>query len=448
MIKIYFLINTFKNRQFWYEDITVQETIMSDPLENVLYQLKQVRSTLYQKEIGSHFPFAYVEEENDHVFKVQSKMNDDLPTLFLCSGKVSDSIKRCPEIVLRLDKKTSQGKIYVAIVKYMDQKSKESDAMVVVKTDHIENYRKNQWFSIHPRDYLKGLYGAHPVISSSYMDALCSVLLSSLVENKICVHFPICYAANVSNVRLKRARGNKKLEGGSLHQVIWMEYLQENLNNVLKKEKNVAVWKTCIIQVAFGLLFGHVHFKFIHGDLHCNNLRVRMVEKSKILHYRIGKRYFKVPTNGIEIVFIDFGRAAVALSESSELLVSSEYHTNGSMNGIIPDSRYSDLARFALSMVNSTEVIENEKDRKEIDDLFAFICHAPKIDLVKTVKKMIAMMQQNPEAKINLCNHTDGIPRSECKNSLPEKVIQQLSKDFEIFKKPEGVTLYELDFEI
>lgn len=164
------------------------------------------------------------------------------------------------------------------------QKVNDADVTIVAKADKINSQDKDLWFTQSPRMHIKGEHDVHVIIADAYMDALCSILLSNLVESGQSPHFPICYGTNVSYTKLKR--NTRKNQGGTLSQVIWMEYLPSSLYYYLKDQTDSCKWWASIFQVVVALVTAHNHYRFIHNDAHCANIRLRKVAKDTILYYQ------------------------------------------------------------------------------------------------------------------------------------------------------------------
>lgn len=119
----------------------------------------------------------------------------------------SDKFKtNIPYIYEKIGNTTSQGKVYLSLIDVDD-----ININMVVKVDKLDQKsEKNQWFS-NSKDHIKGMYDTYTVISASYIDALCSILFSNLVETGISPHFPLCYSTNVSNIKFKfSAKGGRE----------------------------------------------------------------------------------------------------------------------------------------------------------------------------------------------------------------------------------------------
>ena len=67
-------------------------------------------------------------------------------------------------------------------------------------------------------------------------------------------------------------------------------------------------WVSILFQVCFTLAFLQKNFQFTHNDLHCDNVMYTKTNK-KYLYYRIDDQYYKIPTFGMIIKIIDFGRS-------------------------------------------------------------------------------------------------------------------------------------------
>lgn len=67
-------------------------------------------------------------------------------------------------------------------------------------------------------------------------------------------------------------------------------------------------WLSMIFQICFCLAFLQKKFNFTHNDLHCDNIMYSKTDK-EYLYYNYNNTYFKIPTYGIIIKIIDFGRS-------------------------------------------------------------------------------------------------------------------------------------------
>lgn len=94
-------------------------------------------------------------------------------------------------------------------------------------------------------------------------------------------------------------------------QSIFIEKLDDTLDKLLfnneTNEINYGIVKSALFQINFTLLYLQKHYKFIHNDLHINNIMYTSTNK-KFLYYKYNNLYFKVPTYGKIFKIIDFGR--------------------------------------------------------------------------------------------------------------------------------------------
>lgn len=194
--------------------------------------------------MGLAWPFSYDNESN--ALRLQDMldtriMSDDrnVPDLYFSIGSCVemvqwthmdiDSSPKAPVIVRKLNKDTSQGKIFIASLTVPNSAAESSldhervtetpgskkrsrllketfDIPIVVKADKVSQKQRNWWINSFPPHHLKGKKGVYKVVCEAYMDALCSILLSNLVEHHKSPHFPICYGTSMVNAKVKRSK--------------------------------------------------------------------------------------------------------------------------------------------------------------------------------------------------------------------------------------------------
>jgi hypothetical protein len=101
---------------------------------------------IYKHSLGIHWPFAFNVKEDKvtiliitiiikqlSICKTLTSKSESIPVIYLSLGKVTDD-KDVPEVIYRLNKKTSQGKIFV-----VKHKINDADVMIVVKADTIKS---------------------------------------------------------------------------------------------------------------------------------------------------------------------------------------------------------------------------------------------------------------------------------------------------------------------
>lgn len=72
-------------------------------------------------------------------------------------------------------------------------------------------------------------------------------------------------------------------------------------------------------------------YSFIHNDLHCKNVRVKLVPQKTKLYYQTDENVFlEVPTFGCVMTIIDYGRSFVRpWGASKEAVISSVFGSHG-----------------------------------------------------------------------------------------------------------------------
>ena len=73
-------------------------------------------------------------------------------------------------------------------------------------------------------------------------------------------------------------------------------------------------WKAYLFQICFGLSVAQKHFDFTHNDLHSNNIMYENTTQ-EYLYYKIDGKYYQVPTYGVILKIIDYGRAIYKVND-------------------------------------------------------------------------------------------------------------------------------------
>jgi hypothetical protein len=137
---------------------------------DLLRVCENLRPIIYKERLGTHFPFLFDKKKDQlQIQKCLRTDSENIPFIFLSMGKVVDYDPKdqtaIPEVIFRLNKKTSQGRVFVVNISVDGEKT-----MVVVKADTIRSSDRNLWFLQSPRTHIKGVGGIHTVISDAYMD--------------------------------------------------------------------------------------------------------------------------------------------------------------------------------------------------------------------------------------------------------------------------------------
>lgn len=413
-----------------------------------------VRPVIYREKMGVAWPFHFDKEEA--ILELQEKLplsiiDDDLDLPVLCFSAgccaentslsspicVDGNIVNSPVIVTKLNKKTSQGKIYIANFKAENPDvGKPCDIRVVVKTDNITKRTKNLWTSSSAPKYISGRVGMHTVISEAYMDAMCSILLSNLVEQQISPHFPVCYGTTVASTKIQRKSKNKK--NNNKNQVIWMEYLPCNIYRVIADQSDYRLWWSALFQISAALISAQYHYGIVHNDLHGHNIRIRKVPYDTMLYYvDAARNYYCVPTYGFVYVLIDFGRSFIWLKNKEGGYVSSVFTGNGACSDMEADNLSFDLVRFVISVEDKLFSVENPEQRKALSDLFAYIC---KTDNDVDILKSLLFMSEEDDMEY----YIDELPRTICHNGNPYSILPVFHQLYGQLSVPADIVPFEL----
>jgi hypothetical protein len=112
-------------------------------------------------------------------------------------------------------------------------------------------------------------------------------------------------------------------------QVIALEKCYDTLDKLIVEQGHDFTdeeWGSMAAQVVMMLLVYQKSFEFTHNDLHTNNIMFIKTEK-QFLNYKIGGKYYKIPTYGRIYKLIDFGRAIYKFR--GNVICSDSYHSKG-----------------------------------------------------------------------------------------------------------------------
>jgi len=159
-----------------------------------------------------------------------------------------------------------------------------------------------------------------------------------------------------------------------------------SVENCFQYWKNKAIydnlerkWKAYLFQICFGLAVAQKHFDFTHNDLHSNNI---MYEKTPLeyLYYKIDGKYYRVPTFGVILKIIDYGRAIYKVNDFQYFNDIFSYHNeageqytypfdeDGLMDENVKPNPSFDLSRLGVSILD-----DMYPDPVEDSELFTMI---------------------------------------------------------------------------
>lgn len=402
--------------------------------------------TLYKDQAPVAKSFQDILNEEKH-----SKFQFRIGKVCSVNGKTKSNL---PFTSFIFREKTTHGKI--VMVKIPISATTPTIITAIVKLDPLSEYQAKSWFKDQKlltrnekASYLLHRQGkTYRILSKSFMDALCIVRLSQLVEARISPHFPLCYGTCLGSALLKKpssSKCRKKTKMSSprsqreLFQTIWMEFLPQSMFEVLQTCSEVVFWYSSLFQVAAALQIAYHHFGFIHNDCHSENIRVRKISYETDLYYRWGDQYFRVPTYGFLFVLIDFGRSFVKIEEEDAPMISSVFGPKGECNRFLFDNRNADMVRLILSIRDAVDKI------KPPQDSLAFLKFCKNMTTTDEGWNVIDAMDQDPQFKRHpLYVYLERIPREQCSRSTPEDFLKTLSVLFKIEKEeiPSDITPY------
>ena len=163
---------------------------------------------------------------------------------------------------------------------------------------------------------------------------------------------------------------------------LFIETLDGTLEDIIQKDMNLELLRSCLFQVTFALIYHQKHYYFTHNDLHINNIMYTKTDKP-FLYYKYNNQYFKVPTFGKIFKIIDFGRSIFTFRKKTYMNdVFSKY---GEAEGqythppqvsflkteykdMVYPSYHFDLCRLAITMID--EIRYNHDNDLEEEDYY------------------------------------------------------------------------------
>tara|TARA_B100001093_G_scaffold512820_1_gene583411 strand:- start:1010 stop:1657 length:648 start_codon:yes stop_codon:yes gene_type:complete len=137
-----------------------------------------------------------------------------------------------------------------------------------------------------------------------------------------------------------------------------MEAFDKTLTDLIKENISEDRWLSILFQICFGLAAGQKHLKYIHNDLHSDNIMFKKTDK-EFYYFKFEDIHFKIPTFGEEVKIIDFARSIFKVK--NHIFYSDVFERNGDAGGQYgyPPSKYLrtkmnynfDLARLATTII-------------------------------------------------------------------------------------------------
>ena len=148
--------------------------------------------------------------------------------------------------------------------------------------------------------------------------------------------------------------------------LLFMEKLDGTLEHFLNQENyNIDILLSCLFQISFGLSYLQNKFKFVHNDLHINNIMYKNTD-IEFLYYKINDCYYKIPTYGKIFKIIDFGRSIYTFKNRLYMNDSFDHHGEAESQynlkeEYIPNYSF-DLCRLSTTIIDElTDFLDIEK---------------------------------------------------------------------------------------
>ena len=211
-----------------------------------------------------------------------------------------------------------------------------------------------------------------------------------------------------------------------------MESFEKTLSDLIKEDIDEKEWLSIIFQLCFGLSAGQKHIKYIHNDLHSDNIMFKEIEE-QFKYFKYENLYFKVPTFGKEVKVIDFARSIFKVKNN--IYFSDVFNNEGDAGGQYgyPPSKNKINYNFDLARL-ATTIIEFFDKKSPIFNLLMEWTNYKEDGILKNFNQL----EDNFSFYVTITKYA--------RNSSPEN---QLSKDiFNLFKIdkesiPENTLIYE-----
>lgn len=146
-------------------------------------------------------------------------------------------------------------------------------------------------------------------------------------------------------------------------EILCMESFETTLTDLERDGIEELEWLGIIFQICFGLAAGQKHLKYIHNDLHSDNIMFNKTE-DKYKYFKYEDIYYQIPTFGRDIKIIDFARSIFKVN--NHLFYSDVFERSGDAGGQYgyPPSKFLktkmnynfDLARLATTIIEYFDV--------------------------------------------------------------------------------------------
>tara|TARA_Y100000389_G_scaffold204972_1_gene261446 strand:+ start:5664 stop:7139 length:1476 start_codon:yes stop_codon:yes gene_type:complete len=188
------------------------------------------------------------------------------------------------------------------------------------------------------------------------------------------------YAEDLSELNLPMKYGDDDDENVLIHpevpvQVVLMEkfdltfedILKDNINRVriptkykfirqIRKNLVIKKLRSFIFQICAGLCVANNYIKFVHNDLHIQNIMGKKTNE-EYLYYKLDDKIYRVPTYGYVMNIIDFGRSTFEINGMSYIgdVFNTDGDADGQYNSEITPHPCFDLCRLSCSFIEDLD---------------------------------------------------------------------------------------------
>jgi len=138
-----------------------------------------------------------------------------------------------------------------------------------------------------------------------YVESASGQLISQLVLQKICPHFPLIYFDDITKTCQDKYPGLSEFPRCyTSHQ----EYIKGiTLEKWAQRRHTTRQWYNAFFQILAALHALQYHFNMTHSDLHAENIMVKRIKPGGYWKYKIDGKTYYVENIGLVFYIIDFG---------------------------------------------------------------------------------------------------------------------------------------------
>lgn len=153
-------------------------------------------------------------------------------------------------------------------------------------------------------DYMKHehIFKSKSIWKEIYVLRLCFKLLKLKKSINLPIHY-FCLYSNNHDFLKSYTNENPNL-------FVFNELANDDLKNWSKQERSFEEWKSCFLQIFFGLYVLQYYSGILHNDLHWANILVFNIEKGGQWCYTINEQQYYIQNLGYLFVLWDFGMSS------------------------------------------------------------------------------------------------------------------------------------------